>query len=89
MEDQSDEEPLNGLVEALFDEIERLRLQVCFYSSITALIPLRCPQLYESEMRSAVTEAETREEVMREMEERIHEMEKRFTMRLMNEVRLS
>jgi hypothetical protein len=28
MEDESDEEPLNGLVEALFDEIERLRLQV-------------------------------------------------------------
>ncbi|KAH9968742.1 P-loop containing nucleoside triphosphate hydrolase protein [Russula dissimulans] len=70
--DQSDEEPLNGLVEALFDEIERLRLQ-----------------LYESEMRSAVIEAETREEVMREMEERIHEMEKRFTMRLMNEVELN
>ena len=28
MEDESEEEPLNGLVEALFDEIERLRLQV-------------------------------------------------------------
>jgi hypothetical protein len=37
-------------------------------------------------MRSAVTEAETREEVMREMEERIREMEKRFSRRLMNEV---
>lgn len=40
-------------------------------------------------MRSAVVEAETREEVMREMEERIQEIEKRFTRRLMNEVRLS
>ena len=40
-------------------------------------------------MRSAVIEAETREEVMREMEERIREMEKRFARRLMNEVRLS
>ena len=40
-------------------------------------------------MRSAVIEAETREEVMREMEERIREMEKRFAGRLMNEVRLS
>jgi kinesin family member 20 len=40
-------------------------------------------------MRSAVIEAETREEVMGEMEERIREMEKRFAMRLMNEVRLS
>ena len=39
-------------------------------------------------MRSAVVEAETREEVMREMEERIQEIEKRFTRRLMNEVRL-
>lgn len=29
MEDESEEEPLNGLVEALFDEIEHLRLQVC------------------------------------------------------------
>ena len=40
-------------------------------------------------MRSAVIEAETREEVMREMEDRIGEMEKRFARRLMNEVRLS
>lgn len=53
------------------------------------LIPLTVPQLFESEMRSAVIEAETREEVMREMEERIREMEKRFARRLMNEVRLS
>lgn len=71
MEDES-EEPLNGLVEALFDEIERLRLQ-----------------LFDSEMRSAVVEAETREEVMREMEERISEIEKRFARRLMNEVELN
>ena len=40
-------------------------------------------------MRSAVVEAETREEVMREMEERISEIEKRFARRLMNEVCLS
>jgi hypothetical protein len=40
-------------------------------------------------MRSAVVEAETREEVMHEMEERILEIEKRFTRRLMNEVRLA
>ena len=37
-------------------------------------------------MRSAVIEAETREEVMGEMEERISEIEKRFARRLMNEV---
>ncbi|KAI0001801.1 P-loop containing nucleoside triphosphate hydrolase protein [Russula vinacea] len=72
VEDEAEEEPLNGLVEALFDEIERLRLQ-----------------LFDSEMRSAVVEAETREEVMREMEERIGEIEKRFTRRLMNEVELN
>jgi hypothetical protein len=34
VEDGSDEEPLNGLVEALFDEIERLRLQVRFHGII-------------------------------------------------------
>ena len=28
MEDVSEDEPLSGLVETLFDEIERLRLQV-------------------------------------------------------------
>lgn len=89
MEDESDEEPLNGLVEALFDEIERLRLQVCFHGLIRLLIPLTESQLFDSEMRSAVVEAETREEVMREMEERIGEIEKRFTRRLMNEVRVS
>jgi hypothetical protein len=52
-------------------------------------IPLTESQLFDSEMRSAVAEAETREEVMREMEERISEMEKRFARRLMSEVRLS
>ncbi len=50
---------------------------------------LTVSQLFGSEMRSAMVEAETREEVMREMEERIGEMENRFRRRLMNEVRLS
>ena len=36
MEDGPDEDPLNGLVEALFDEIERLRLQVRFHGMIRA-----------------------------------------------------
>jgi hypothetical protein len=36
VEDEPDEEPLNGLVEALFDEIERLRLQVSCYKLIVA-----------------------------------------------------
>jgi kinesin family member 20 len=52
-------------------------------------VSLTVSQLFDSEMRSAVVEAETREEVMREMEERISEMEKRFARRLMNEVCLS
>ncbi len=50
---------------------------------------LTVSQLFDSEMRSATIEAETREEVVREMEERISEMEKRFARRLMSEVRLS
>ena len=89
LEDGSDEEPLNGLVEALFDEIERLRLQVRLHNIVMFSQTAENSQLFESEMRSAVIEAETREEVMREMEERILEIEKRFTRRLMNEVRFS
>lgn len=40
-------------------------------------------------MRCAIIEAETREEVMQEMEERIRNMEKMFARRLMNEVSTS
>jgi kinesin family member 20 len=39
-------------------------------------------------MRCAIIEAETREEVMREMEERMRSMEKLYERRLMNEVML-
>ena len=39
MEDESEEEPLNGLVEALFDEIERLRLQVRCHG-LTIVLPV-------------------------------------------------
>ena len=46
VEDGPEEEPLNGLVEALFDEIERLRLQVRFRGSITVPCPTdRIPAL--------------------------------------------
>ena len=46
VEDGPEEEPLNGLVEALFDEIERLRLQVRFRGSITVPCPAdRIPAL--------------------------------------------
>ena len=38
LEDVEDDEPMNGLVEALFDEIERLRLQVRLHSLV--IVPL-------------------------------------------------
>jgi len=46
-------------------------------------------ELYEAEMRCAVVEADTREEVMEEMEERMRSMEKMFKRRLIREVRPS
>ncbi|PCH33338.1 kinesin-domain-containing protein [Wolfiporia cocos MD-104 SS10] len=46
-------------------------------------------QLYEAEMRAAIVEAETREEVMQEMQERMRSMEEMFTRRLMKEVEQS
>ncbi|KAI0764440.1 P-loop containing nucleoside triphosphate hydrolase protein [Irpex lacteus] len=68
LEDE-DDEPINPLVDALFDEIETLRMQ-----------------LYESEMRSVIIEAQTREEVMTEMEERMKRMEGVYSRRLMQEI---
>ncbi|CAK5280060.1 unnamed protein product [Mycena citricolor] len=44
------------------------------------------PLLFESEMRCAIIEAEVREEVMAEMEERMEKMEKIYAKRLMKEV---
>ncbi|KAF8807283.1 kinesin-domain-containing protein [Phlegmacium glaucopus] len=67
--DQDDGEPINPLVDALFDEVENLRLQ-----------------LFESEMRCAIIEADTREEVMREMEDRMRAMEQMYSRRLMSEL---
>ncbi|KAF8905454.1 P-loop containing nucleoside triphosphate hydrolase protein [Gymnopilus junonius] len=67
--DGEDDDPINPLVETLFDEIEHLRFQ-----------------LFESEMRCALIEAETREEVMREMEERMRTMEQMYSRRLMTEL---
>ncbi|KAG6837857.1 hypothetical protein H0H93_013010 [Arthromyces matolae] len=64
-----DDEPINPLVDALFDEVENLRMQ-----------------LFESEMRCAIIEAETREEVMHEMEERMRAIEERYSRRLMKEL---
>ncbi|KAF9452579.1 kinesin-domain-containing protein [Macrolepiota fuliginosa MF-IS2] len=67
--DDNDDEPLNPLIDALFDEVEDLRMQ-----------------LFEAEMRCALIEAETREEVMREMEDRMRLMEEKYSRRLMSEL---
>jgi kinesin family protein 20 len=40
-------------------------------------------------MRCAITEAETREEVMEEMEERMRNMEKMYQKRIMDEVEMN
>jgi hypothetical protein len=72
-----------------------MRLSAYDWKSVAmdrSLMSLTVSQLFDSEMRSAVIEAETREEVMREIGERmISEMEKRFARRLLviNEVCLS
>ena len=86
--DGDDDEPINPLVDALFDEIEALRTQVCPGRAILCrfLTPRYLRQLFESEMRCAIVEAETREEVMQEMEERMRNMEKIYTRRLAREV---
>ncbi|KIK70421.1 hypothetical protein GYMLUDRAFT_32426 [Collybiopsis luxurians FD-317 M1] len=68
-EEEDDDAPINPLVDALFDEIEYLRLQ-----------------LFESEMRCALVEAEVRDEVMMEMETRMAEMEDMYTRRLAREI---
>ncbi|KAG5220501.1 Kinesin protein [Salix suchowensis] len=44
-----------------------------------------CPKLFECELKCADIEAETREEVMKEMEERMRTMEKMYARRIMNE----
>ncbi|KAF8632631.1 hypothetical protein AX15_001831 [Amanita polypyramis BW_CC] len=68
-DDGEDDEPINPLVDALFDEVEVLRARLC-----------------EAEMRCAIIEAEVREEVMWEMEERMQNMEAIHSKRLMNEL---
>ncbi|KAI0032497.1 P-loop containing nucleoside triphosphate hydrolase protein [Vararia minispora EC-137] len=67
--DSDSEAPPNPLIEALFDEIDSLRLQ-----------------LFEAEERAALIEAETREEITREMSARMQEMEKMYAKRLVKEV---
>lgn len=50
---------------------------------------IRLHQLFEAEMRCAITEAEAREEVMEEMEERMRNMEKMYLKRITDEVEMN
>ena len=58
---------------------------------ILSSLPLltRLCQLFEAQMRCAITEAETREEVMEEMEERMRNMERRYQKRITDEVEMN
>lgn len=46
-------------------------------------------QLFEAHMRCAITEAETREEVMEDMEERMRNMERMYLKRITDEVKMN
>lgn len=86
-EDDEDDEPINPLVDALFDEIENLRIRVSNSTTTKVLHDTEFHyQLFESEMHCAIIEAETREEVIQEMEERMQQMEKMYTRRLTKQV---
>ena len=65
-------------------------MKVCMVlcASITSrsVDKIHTDQLFESETRCAIIEAETREEVIREMEERMRSMERMYAKRLMDEV---
>lgn len=73
-------------MDALFDEIEDLRMKVGRVGILNGGIQCLLSQLYEAELRCAFVEAETREEVMKEMEERMREVERTYAQRLMSEV---
>lgn len=74
-------------MDALFDEVEELRMQVgekpLKHMALTYL------KLFESEMRCALIEADTREEVMVEMEERMRKMQELHARRLRQEVSIT
>ena len=72
-------------MEQLFSYIEELELKVCI--KISMLAPwLNSSQLYEAELRCAMIESETREEVAQEMEARMEKMEKMHSQRVLREV---
>jgi len=50
---------------------------------------IRLRQIFEAQMRCAITEAETREEVLEEMEERMRNMERMYLKRITDEVKMN
>lgn len=73
-------------MDALFDEIEMLRMQVSLLGFIRNISLRHAHQLFETELRCAAIEADTREEVVLEMEARMRKMEKMYNNRMMQEV---
>ena len=62
----------------------------CAFHILSPLPPFTTPsQLFEAQMRCAITEAETREEVMEEMEERMRNMERMYLKRITDEVKMN
>lgn len=71
------------------DTDEDLELNKAFVSALFDEIDDLRMRLFEAEMRCAITEAETREEVMEEMEERMRNMERRYLKRITDEVEMN
>ena len=91
LDDTDEDLELNkAFVSSLFDEIDDLRMQVRVLNpAVFAPLFIGLSQLFEAEMRCAITEAETREEVMEEMEERMRNMEKMYLKRITDEVKMN
>lgn len=85
-DDDFEDHPINPLVDALFDEVEELRLQVGNLTSATWLSSLRIEhQLYEARMQRATIEAQVREEMSREADVRMRSVVEMYERRLRSE----
>ncbi|KAF9786058.1 P-loop containing nucleoside triphosphate hydrolase protein [Thelephora terrestris] len=71
------------------DTDDDLELNKAFVSALFDEIDDLRMQLFEAEMRCAITEAETREEVMEDMEQRMRNMEKMYLKRITDEVEMN
>jgi len=75
------------MVEALFEQLQDMREKVIDSKFVELNKSLtRLPKLSDAEMRAAVIESETRDEVIKEMEDRMNMMERMYAKRLMTEV---